>query len=121
MNNELIAKVRRNIVAGVQSSARHVEKAARQGKLRWKLLAKKRLLNREFMELGQEAYMMLSEEADCDLSRRPATMDLRMSIDEFKRQIVRLEEQLEQSAAETSDTDTDSLDSEQEKVEASLA
>ncbi len=94
MANAFLDKVKRTFIAGAQTSATRIEEAARSGKLHLDLMSERRKLEKEFLELGKEAYMGLLDGGLSDFAERPVVREIKNSIERHKRIIQELEERI---------------------------
>lgn len=94
MANSLIDRLKKSVISGAQTSAVRLEEAARQGKWHLEIMAEKRKLNREFAELGKEAYMALLEGDTSQLAGRPGIEEIRENIERYKRNVAEIEERI---------------------------
>lgn len=99
MDYTFLERLKTKVIAGAQTSAARIEDAARAGKLHLDLMAQRRKQQRAFTELGKLAHDALNEGAAEGLAHRPGVAELRIEIEDCRREIASLESRLEEAKA----------------------
>ncbi len=111
MSESLFERIRKTVIAGAQTSATKIEEAARVGKLHLDMMAEKRKLNREYTELGKEAYMALLENHISQFATRPGVAGIQAAIDLSQKNIAALEIKIAQASQQGSSKEDGSKES----------
>jgi hypothetical protein len=94
MDYTFLERLKSKVISGAQTSAARIEDAARTGKLHLDLMAERRKLQRAYTELGKEAHLSLHEDTIATFVHRAGVSELRMEIEQHKREIAALETRL---------------------------